>query len=104
MQPARNCVGCHFSAVQEESCGRPCITENSAPIAAEWQDMTEKTSFDFASMSSRDRYKILTGTIVPRPIALVTTVDLEGRYNAAPISFFNCLSSDPALLVLGIAR
>lgn len=66
--------------------------------------MTEKTAFDFESMSSRDRYKILTGTIVPRPIALVTTVDLQGRVNAAPISFFNCLSSDPALLVLGIAR
>ena len=66
--------------------------------------MPDKTAFDFETMSSRDRYKILTGTIVPRPIALVTTVDADGRVNAAPISFFNCLSSDPAMLVLGIAR
>ncbi|OWV98750.1 flavin reductase family protein [Rhizobium sp. R693] len=62
------------------------------------------TSFNFEAMSSRDRYKILTGTIVPRPIALVSTVDLNGVVNAAPISFFNCLSSDPAMLVLGIAH
>lgn len=66
--------------------------------------MTEKTAFDFEEMSPQDRYKILTGTIVPRPIALVTTVDRSGRVNAAPISFFNCVSSNPALLVLGIAK
>jgi flavin reductase (DIM6/NTAB) family NADH-FMN oxidoreductase RutF len=39
---------------------------------------------------------------VPRPIALVTTVDLQGRVNAAPFSFFNCLSADPPILALGV--
>ena len=62
------------------------------------------TTFDFAALSSHERYKILTGTIVPRPIAFVTTMDGKGRVNAAPISFFNCLGSDPATLVLGVAR
>ena len=68
--------------------------------------MTAQTHsfFDFAGLTARERYKILTGTIVPRPIALVTTVDGEGRVNAAPISFFNCMGSDPATLVLGVAR
>jgi len=58
--------------------------------------------FDFAALSARERYKLMIGTIVPRPIALVTTVDEAGRFNAAPFSFFNCLSSDPPILALGI--
>jgi flavin reductase (DIM6/NTAB) family NADH-FMN oxidoreductase RutF len=58
--------------------------------------------FDFKKLSARDRYKLMIGTIVPRPIALVTTVDLQGRINAAPFSFFNCLSHDPPILALGV--
>jgi flavin reductase (DIM6/NTAB) family NADH-FMN oxidoreductase RutF len=58
--------------------------------------------FDFGALSPRDRYKLLIGTVIPRPIALVTTVDEAGRPNAAPFSFFNVLSADPALVVLGI--
>ncbi|WP_092999753.1 flavin reductase family protein [Rhizobium sp. NFR07] len=42
------------------------------------------------------------GTIIPRPIALVTTVDEHGRINAAPFSFFNCLSADPPILAIGV--
>lgn len=64
---------------------------------------TESTiTFDFATLSGRERYKLLIGAVVPRPIALVTTVDSEGRVNAAPFSFFNCLSADPAILALGV--
>lgn len=59
-------------------------------------------SFDFRKLSARDKYKLLIGTVVPRPIALVTTVDPEGRINAAPFSFFNCLSADPPILALGV--
>jgi flavin reductase (DIM6/NTAB) family NADH-FMN oxidoreductase RutF len=58
--------------------------------------------FDFEALSARDRYKLLIGTVIPRPIAFVTTVDVEGRVNAAPYSFFNCLSADPAILALGV--
>lgn len=58
--------------------------------------------FDFRTLSARDRYKLMIGTIVPRPIALVTTVDPQGRVNAAPFSFFNCLSHDPPILALGV--
>ncbi|MBY5352513.1 flavin reductase family protein [Rhizobium leguminosarum] len=42
------------------------------------------------------------GTIIPRPIALVTTIDENGRINAAPFSFFNCLSADPPILAIGV--
>lgn len=58
--------------------------------------------FDFADLSPRDAYKIMIGTIVPRPIAWVTTVSPEGVANAAPYSFFNCLSADPPILALGV--
>jgi flavin reductase (DIM6/NTAB) family NADH-FMN oxidoreductase RutF len=58
--------------------------------------------FDFSTLSARDRYKLLIGTIIPRPIAFVTTVDDQGRPNAAPFSFFNCLSADPAIVAIGV--
>ena len=53
--------------------------------------MTDTTEFDFARLTERERYKLLIGAVVPRPIAWVTTVDQEGRVNAAPFSFFNFL-------------
>lgn len=59
-------------------------------------------SFDFQQLSAREKYKILIGSVVPRPIALVTTIDSEGRANAAPFSFFNALSADPPILALGV--
>jgi len=59
-------------------------------------------TFDFRELSARDKYKLIVGTVVPRPIALVTTVDPEGRINAAPFSFFNFLSTDPPILALGV--
>lgn len=64
--------------------------------------MSGKTSFDFGALSERQKYKLLIGAVVPRPIALVTTIDPEGRINAAPFSFFNCLSAQPAILALGV--
>lgn len=64
--------------------------------------MTATTEFDFETLSGRDRYKLLIGAVVPRPIAWVTTVDRDGVVNAAPFSFFNCLSADPAILAVGI--
>lgn len=59
-------------------------------------------SFDFEQLTERERYKLMIGTIIPRPIALVTTVDEHGRINAAPFSFFNCLSADPPILAIGV--
>lgn len=59
-------------------------------------------SFDFQQLSAREKYKILIGSVVPRPIALVTTLDAQGRANAAPFSFFNALSADPPILALGV--
>lgn len=60
------------------------------------------TTFDVSTLRPADTYKLLIGAIVPRPIAWVTTVDADGTVNAAPYSFFNCLSFDPPLVALGI--
>ncbi len=57
---------------------------------------------DLRQLAPRDRYKLLVSTIVPRPIALVTSVNVDGRVNAAPFSFFNAIGSDPPIVVLGI--
>lgn len=57
---------------------------------------------DFAALSAHDRYKLLIATVMPRPIALVTTHSKTGVLNAAPFSFFNVFSEDPALAVLGL--
>jgi flavin reductase (DIM6/NTAB) family NADH-FMN oxidoreductase RutF len=59
--------------------------------------------FDLAKIDTTEAYKLLVSTVVPRPIALVTTVDREGRVNAAPFSFFNAVSSVPPVVVLGIS-
>lgn len=58
--------------------------------------------FDFATLDPKDRYKLITSTIVPRPIALVSTRNEDGSTNAAPFSFFNVFSEDPPLVVLGL--
>jgi len=50
---------------------------------------------DPATLDLRARYRLLIGCIVPRPIALVSTLSLEGRANLAPFSFFNGVGSDP---------
>ena len=58
--------------------------------------------FDLSELEAKDRYKLIAGLVVPRPIALVTTIGECGRHNAAPYSFFNAFSEDPPLVVLGL--
>lgn len=56
------------------------------------------------AISPRERYKILTGLVVPRPIAFVSTISTDGRFNAAPFSFFNVMAATPATVIVGINR
>ncbi|WP_409301023.1 flavin reductase family protein [Peribacillus sp. SCS-155] len=56
------------------------------------------------SMTERDNYKFLTGSIIPRPVALVTSVSKDGTINAAPFSYFNIVSSNPPMISLSIQR
>jgi len=60
--------------------------------------------FDIHALDQRRSYKLVTATIVPRPIAWVVTLDAEGRCNAAPFSFFNCFGGHPPVVCLGIGQ
>src|SRR5690349_10041071 len=53
-------------------------------------------------MPPQERYRLLLATVLPRPIAWVTTQDRSGAVNAAPFSFFNVFGSDPATVAIGI--
>jgi flavin reductase (DIM6/NTAB) family NADH-FMN oxidoreductase RutF len=66
--------------------------------------MISMLSIDPASMSERENYKFLIGSIIPRPIAFVTTVSKDGVLNGAPFSYFNIVSSNPPMISLSIQR
>lgn len=61
-------------------------------------------SIDPGSNTERDNYKLLIGSIVPRPIAFVTTLAEDGTLNGAPFSYFNIISSNPPMISLSIQR
>jgi flavin reductase (DIM6/NTAB) family NADH-FMN oxidoreductase RutF len=62
------------------------------------------TEVDFEQLDSYPRYKLMASLIVPRPIALVTTLGANGVANAAPFSMFNMVGEDPPILMISINR
>ncbi len=61
---------------------------------------------DYAAsdLTPRERYKVLTSFILPRPIAWVTSIGPTGVVNAAPFSFFNAFCEDPPLCMFAANR
>jgi len=57
---------------------------------------------DLKQLSTRDRYAWMTATILPRPIAFVSTVSPDGVVNLAPFSYFNGVSSSPPVLSIPV--
>jgi flavin reductase (DIM6/NTAB) family NADH-FMN oxidoreductase RutF len=53
-----------------------------------------------AGLSAHERYKLLIGLVIPRPIAWVSTWSENGVANCAPFSFFNVISEEPPLCIL----
>ena len=53
-----------------------------------------------AEITPTERYKLLTGLVVPRPIAWISTVNTAGVANCAPYSFFNAFAEDPPLVMV----
>jgi flavin reductase (DIM6/NTAB) family NADH-FMN oxidoreductase RutF len=60
--------------------------------------------FEMDALTSAQRYKLMAGCIVPRPIAWVTSLSTGGEGNVAPYSFFNMMGASPPLIVLGTMR
>ncbi|MGJ9386057.1 flavin reductase family protein [Salipaludibacillus sp. CF4.18] len=61
-------------------------------------------SIDPSTQTERENYKFLIGSIIPRPIAFVTTISSAGVLNGAPFSYFNIASSNPPMISLSIQR
>jgi flavin reductase (DIM6/NTAB) family NADH-FMN oxidoreductase RutF len=61
--------------------------------------LTPMLTLDPAEHEPRQIYKVMTGIIVPRPIALVSTIDSGGVPNVAPFSFFCGVGSVPPKLL-----
>ena len=60
--------------------------------------------FDISAIEPANVYKLLTATVVPRPIAWVSTRAPSGLANLAPFSFFNVMGDEPPILAVGINR
>ena len=56
------------------------------------------------ALTERENYKLLIGSIIPRPIAFTTSISEDGVVNAAPFSFFNIVSSNPPMLSVSVQR
>lgn len=61
-------------------------------------------SIDPASRSERDNYKFMIGSIIPRPIAWVTTLTPSGTVNAAPFSYFTIVTANPPMIAVSVQR
>ena len=60
--------------------------------------------FDFEKIEPKDRYKLMAGGIIPRPIAWIVTVGVNGVVNIAPFSYFTGLSSNPPTVIVSIGH
>ena len=59
---------------------------------------------DFSTLTEYQRYKLMASLIVPRPIALVTTINAQGVVNAAPFSLFNMLGEEPPIVMISLNK
>ncbi|PTI42782.1 hypothetical protein BU056_00575 [Staphylococcus succinus] len=55
-------------------------------------------------LSDVQNYKLLSGSIIPRPIAFVTSQNKNGVLNAAPFSFFNIVNNAPPMISISVQR
>jgi flavin reductase (DIM6/NTAB) family NADH-FMN oxidoreductase RutF len=67
-------------------------------------EIKQECSMDYAAadLTPRERYKVLTSFVLPRPIAWVTSLAPNGTVNAAPFSFFNVFCEDPPLCMFAV--
>ena len=64
----------------------------------------ESMIIDPADQSLKENHKIMIGSIVPRPIAFVSTKSNDGILNLAPFSYFNGVCSNPPTIMFAPAR
>lgn len=62
------------------------------------------TCVDGERLDTDTAYRLLVGCVAPRPVAWITTVDEDGRVNAAPFSSYNYVATSPPMLAVNIAK
>lgn len=75
------------------------VSTTTSPSAS---DQAEMISLPCEGMSGSDAYKLLTGAVVPRPIAWISTQSADGIVNVAPFSSFNYVAHSPPMLAVNI--
>jgi flavin reductase (DIM6/NTAB) family NADH-FMN oxidoreductase RutF len=63
-----------------------------------------KVIIDPKKQSFKENYKLMIGSILPRPIAFVSTISQDGIYNLAPFSFFTGITSEPPTICFSPTR
>ena len=65
--------------------------------------MDDFIHIDTQGIDTATAYRLIVGCVVPRPVAWITTIDGEGRVNAAPFSSYNYVATSPPMLAVNIA-
>ncbi len=60
--------------------------------------------FDPNELEHSAVYKLLTGSVIPRPIGWISSVDVNGINNLAPFSYFNAVGEDPPHVMFSTVR
>lgn len=81
----------HYFDAKNQELGTDCMTQNYITIDPQGTHLT-------------DMHGYLLGAVGPRPIALASTVDREGKPNLAPFSYFNVFSTRPPVLIIAPNR
>ncbi|HZW67947.1 MAG TPA: flavin reductase family protein [Pseudogracilibacillus sp.] len=66
--------------------------------------MDKLLSFSPEELTEKEQKKLLIGSVIPRPIALVTTMSKAGVINVAPFSYFNIVTYNPPMLSIAVQR
>lgn len=66
--------------------------------------MDDFIHIDCQGLDTATAYRLVIGCVAPRPIAWVTTVDAQGRVNAAPFSSYNYVATSPPMLAIQVAQ
>jgi flavin reductase (DIM6/NTAB) family NADH-FMN oxidoreductase RutF len=68
-------------------------------------NLTEQrfTCVDGDSLDTETAYRLIVGCVAPRPVAWITSIDEQGRVNAAPFSSYNYVATSPPMLAINIA-
>lgn len=59
---------------------------------------------DPATLDYRDAYKLLIGTVLPRPVSFVSTLSADGVPNLSPFAFYNVVSAQPPIVIVSVGR